>query len=111
MEGPDQALLRSKSGSDGSKSQQTMAEAGLGDLARFVRKNLPALSLISAVVLVPCYWHRQIFAADLGSHLYNAWLIQLIERGQAHGLWIARRWNNVLFDYLLSGVAKLFSLN
>jgi hypothetical protein len=47
----------------------------------------------------------------MGSHLYNAWLVQLIERGQVHGLWIAHRWNNVLFDYLLSGLAKLFSLN
>ena len=49
-------------------------------------------------------------AADLGSHLYNAWLVQLIERGQVHGLWIARQWNNVLFDFVLSGLGKIFSL-
>jgi hypothetical protein len=49
-------------------------------------------------------------AADLGSHLYNAWLVELIEHGQAPGLWIARRWNNVLFDYLLSGLGSVFGL-
>ena len=40
------------------------------------------------------------------SHAYNAWLAQLIERGQAPGLWIAHQWSNVLFDQLLSTLAK-----
>jgi hypothetical protein len=39
----------------------------------------------------------------LASHTYNAWLVQLIERGETPGLWIARQWTNVLFDSLLSG--------
>lgn len=111
MEAPDQESLRTNNEDDGRNRQQVPTEAGLGDSARFVRENWPRFSAISAIVLVPCFWHRQIFTADLGSHLYNAWLVQLIERGQVHGLWIAHRWNNVLFDYLLSGLAKLLSLN
>lgn len=67
--------------------------------------------VVSAAVLAPCFWHGQIEADDLGSHLYNAWLVQLIHRGQIHGLWIDHRWNNVLFDYLLSGFGALFGLH
>lgn len=111
MEAPDQESFRTDGEDGGFSAQQELTEAGLGASARFVRKNFPRLTLISAIVLIPCFWHRQIFTADLGSHLYNAWLVQLIERGQVHGLWIAHRWNNVLFDYLLSGLAKLFTLN
>jgi hypothetical protein len=66
---------------------------------------------ISAIVVIPCFWHHRIEAGDLGSHIYNAWLVQLINRGQAPGLWIAPQWNNVLFDSLLSGLAKFFSLD
>jgi hypothetical protein len=46
-------------------------------------------------------WHRRIEAGDLGSHVYNVWLAQLIEKGQAPGLYFVRQWNNVLFDWLL----------
>jgi hypothetical protein len=67
----------------------------------FCRKNLPAVLLASALALVPCFWHRHIQAGDLGSHVYNAWLAQLIERGQVSGLTVVRQWDNVLFDLLL----------
>ena len=43
--------------------------------------------------------------------MYNAWLAQLIERHQVTGLWIERRWNNVLFDLLVSGLGRAFSLH
>ncbi|HEX4603510.1 MAG TPA: hypothetical protein VH724_05905, partial [Candidatus Angelobacter sp.] len=66
--------------------------------------------LVSVALLVPCFWHLHIGAGDLRSHVYNAWLVQLIERGQAPGLWIAHVWNNVLFDYLLSALGRYFSL-
>ncbi len=47
----------------------------------------------------------------MGSHLYNVWLAQLIRAGQAPGLWLAtRRWNNVLFDYLLLFFGRFVSL-
>lgn len=62
---------------------------------------------ISIAVLVPCFWHVHLEAGDLGSHLYNAWLAQSISRGEAPGLWLARQWNNVLFDWLLSGLGSL----
>jgi hypothetical protein len=65
---------------------------------------------ISAALLIPCFWHRRIEAGDLGSHVYNAWLAQLIERGQAPGLYLARRLNNVLFDFLLLKLGNVFGL-
>jgi hypothetical protein len=65
--------------------------------------------LVSAAVLVPCFWHQRIGAGDLRSHIYNAWLTQLIERGQAPGLWVASKWDNVLFDNLLSALLRIFS--
>jgi hypothetical protein len=83
-----------------------MNPSALALAARYLRQHLLRFVAISAAVLTPCFWHRRIFAADLGSHLYNAWLVQLIEHGQAPGLWIAKRWNNVLFDFLLSGLGS-----
>jgi hypothetical protein len=59
---------------------------------------------------MPCYWQRRIEASDLGSHVYNAWLAQLIRHGQAPGLWMAHQWTNVLFDLLLSFLGSLFGL-
>lgn len=80
-------------------------------LFRFIRARYPILAILSAAVLAPCFWHRRIEATDLGSHLYNAWLAQLIRHGNAPGLWLATQWNNVLFDCLLSGFAALFGFH
>ena len=82
----------------------------LAQSARFVRTHAVGLIAISALILAPCFWHRRIAASDLGSHLYNAWLAQLIRHGQAPGLWLARQWTNVLFDFLLSGFGSAFGL-
>jgi hypothetical protein len=57
---------------------------------------------ISAAVLIPCFWHKHIQACDLASHVYNAWLSTLVERGEAPGLYIVSQWNNILFDVLLA---------
>ena len=65
---------------------------------------------ISALILVPCWWRPRIEAGDLASHVYNAWLAQLIEKGQAPGLYIAKQWNNILFDVALLRAADLFGL-
>lgn len=62
----------------------------------------------SLVVLIPCFWQARIQASDLSSHVYNAWLAQLIERGQAPGLSLAFQSNNVLFDLMLSGLLRVF---
>ncbi|MGB7845480.1 MAG: hypothetical protein WBL63_07680 [Candidatus Acidiferrum sp.] len=66
--------------------------------------------LVSALLLVPCFWHHHIEAGDLGSHVYNAWLAQLIHQGKAPGLYIVWQWDNVLFDLLLYYFAKLAGL-
>src|SRR5436305_664359 len=73
---------------------------------RFVRQRWPAVLGISAAVLTPCFWHKHIEAGDLGSHVYNAWLAQLVRRGELPGLQIVPHWNNVAFDLLLSAFAK-----
>ena len=58
-------------------------------------------ALASAALLVPCFWQSRIQAGDLGSHIYNAWLAELIRHGQAPGLAIVSQKTNVLFDLLL----------
>jgi len=78
---------------------------------RFIADRWIRLLTISALILVPCFWHRHIEAGDLGSHVYNAWLAQLIEHGQAPGLRIAYPSSNILFDSLLSGLAKILGLH
>ncbi len=82
----------------------------LSSAGRFIAGHWIRLLVISALILIPCFWHRHIEAGDLGSHVYNAWLAQLIEHGQAPGLDIAHPSTNILFDYLLSGLAKIFGL-
>jgi hypothetical protein len=77
----------------------------------FLRQPKLRILLLSAVLLIPCWWHRRIAAGDLASHAYNAWLAQLIEKGQAPGLYIARQWNNVLFDVTLLRAANLVGID
>ena len=66
--------------------------------------------VLSALILVPCLWHKRIEAGDLPSHVYNTWLAQLIPKGQAPGLYIAKQWNNVLFDVLLLRASNLMGI-
>lgn len=75
-------------------------------------RRIPPWSLypaVSLVVLAPCFWQRRIQAGDLSSHIYNAWLAQLIEQGKASGLTLVRQTHNVLFDILLSALLPVFS--
>ena len=74
---------------------------------QFVRRNLVAVFLVSVLLLIPCFWHAHIQAGDLGSHVYNAWLAQLAEKGEAKGIVVVRQWNNVLFDVSLDHAARL----
>jgi hypothetical protein len=62
--------------------------------------------LTSLVVLAPCYWLPRIQAGDLSSHIYNAWLAQLVEGGRLEGLRIAGQTTNVLFDLVLGGLFR-----
>ncbi|HEY1239606.1 MAG TPA: hypothetical protein VGF16_03570 [Bryobacteraceae bacterium] len=54
--------------------------------------------------MFPCFWQSRIQAGDLSSHIYNAWLVELIERGQLPGLAVARQTTNVVFDWMLSAL-------
>src|SRR5271168_1005395 len=91
------------------RETQTRAPA-LTQSFQYICEHWRRFLCVSAIILTPCFWHRHIAAADLGSHLYNAWLVELIERGQAPGLWNAHQWTNVLFDFLLSGLGAAFGL-
>jgi len=76
----------------------------------FLRQSRLRILFLSVVLVIPCLWHPRVEAGDLASHAYNAWLAQLIEKGQAPGLYIAKQWNNVLFDVALLQVANLAGL-
>jgi hypothetical protein len=60
----------------------------------------------SLLLLIPCYWQSRLQLGDLSSHLYNAWLAQLIASGRAPGLAIVPQTTNVLFDLILSGLFR-----
>jgi hypothetical protein len=77
----------------------------------FLRQHLAAVMLISLLLIVPCFWHRHIEAGDLPSHVYNAWLAQLVTQGQAPGLYLVHRYDNVLFDMTLFYAANLFGIH
>lgn len=62
--------------------------------------------MISAVLLIPCFWHKRIEAGDLSSHLYNAWLATEIEAGRGAGLALAHPLTNVLTDQVLTWLTK-----
>jgi len=81
-----------------------------GGVKPFLRQEKWRIFILSALLITPCLWHRHIEAGDLASHTYNAWLAELIGRGQAPGLYIVRQWNNVLFDVALSWLGKLAGL-
>src|SRR5271154_6665129 len=74
---------------------------------QFIRARKWVILAVSLALVVPCVWHRHIEAGDLGSHVYNAWLAQLIGKGEAPGLYLAHQWHNVLFDFLLWHVANV----
>jgi hypothetical protein len=67
-----------------------------------------AYVLGSILLLAPCFWQSRLQAGDLSSHIYNAWLAQLIEGGRAPGLSIVFQTTNVLFDIILSAMFKMF---
>jgi len=62
---------------------------------------------VSLLLLLPCLWQSRIQAGDLASHVYNAWLVELIQEGRLHGLITVPSLTNVLFDLMLSGVLRI----
>lgn len=89
-------------------SQRLPAGLAVRNAAKFIRANSLVVVLVSFLLLIPCFWHAHIQAGDLSSHVYNGWLAQLAEKGQAPGVVVVRQWNNVLFDLALGETAKLF---
>lgn len=89
----------------GAKDTQTADERSSGS-----GRNWFLVLIVSAGLVIPCFWHSHLEAGDLGSHVYNAWLAWLIHEGKAPGLTIVTQWNNVLFDFLLSDLGHFFNL-
>jgi hypothetical protein len=71
-------------------------------------KRASIAAMVSLLVVVPCFWQRHIESGDLGSHVYNAWLVQLVEQGRAPGIYVVTQWKNVLFDLVLFHLGKIF---
>jgi hypothetical protein len=65
--------------------------------------------LVSAALAIPCFWQPIVTGIDLQSHLYNAWLAELIQSGSIHGLWIGHQSTNILIDIVLAWLLKGFS--
>src|SRR5436305_2611044 len=65
-------------------------------------RHAAAYAVASVLLLIPCFWQARLQAGDLASHIYNAWLVQLAEAGQAPGLAVVPQTTNVLFDWMLS---------
>ena len=76
-------------------------------VSHFVARHFFVLLAISAILLIPGFWHRHIQAGDLASHTYNAWLTSLAAQGKAPGLWISSQTNNILCDILLFRVGSI----
>lgn len=85
---------------------ETVEESSTPKLNR--KKELGLGLLVSVAILIPCYWHRNIQAGDVASHVYNAWLANLAGEGKAPGIYLVWQWKNVLFDVILANLAKVF---
>ncbi len=101
-----------QNGSDSFHAPEVSQETPLWQTSfPLIRRQWLKFLCVSVILLAPCFWHRRIEAGDLGSHLYNAWLVQWIHHGEAPGVWIASQGNNVLFDFLLSSLTSLFGFS
>lgn len=105
-------MLTRTNRADSSSSPEEFREdfRALPFTARFLGRHAEKIEAISILLLIPCFWHAHIEAGDLASHVYNAWLAQLIEKSQVSGLTLVHAHQNVLFDYLLAGWAHIFGM-
>ena len=69
---------------------------------RTPRERLGLAVIISTLLLIPCFWLPIVSTADLQSHLYNAWLVQLVEAGRTPGLRIVHQSTNMAVDFVLA---------
>jgi hypothetical protein len=86
---------------------QLVDAAAAGNHALKVSQSSRTLPLvISAALVIPSLWQPIVSSVDLQSHLYNAWLAELIRKGSIHGLWIGHQSTNIVVDVLLSWLLK-----
>jgi len=76
-------------------------------LLGFDRQRTFGIPIASALLLLPCYWLPRIYAGDLSSHTYNAWLASTIEGQPSSGLVLKWQWTNILLDLLLSALLSV----
>ena len=62
---------------------------------------------LSILLLAPVFWQPRVQAGDLSSHIYNAWLAELIETGRTQGMVVVQQTTNVLFDLMLSALFRV----
>jgi len=67
--------------------------------------------LISVGLVIPCFWRPIVSSVDLQSHLYNAWLAELIHSGTVSGLWIGHQSTNIVVDMLLPSLLKALGVS
>jgi len=89
-----------------SPPEASMPRPGLGTRISALVGNR-AYALVSLLLLLPVYWQPRVQAGDLSSHIYNAWLAQLIETGKAQGLLVVSHSTNILFDLIMSALFRL----
>jgi len=80
--------MRKKSGSR-HRWQKRRRHQRTNDTATRSASDVPSPALLyvlaSVLLVVPCYWQSRLQLGDLSSHIYNAWLAQLIESGASPG--------------------------
>jgi hypothetical protein len=90
---------------------QSSGAIALPALREFLRTRWKRCILTTLLVWLPCFWHRYIQAGDLGSHVYNVWLAQLIRKGRLPGLWLVPQWTNTVFDRVLDASIHAFGFS
>jgi hypothetical protein len=69
------------------------------------------IGIVSALMVIPCFWHEFLVCVDLGSHTYSSWMANLIAAGKAPALYVATQKTNVLFDWILGATCSYFGYN
>jgi hypothetical protein len=91
---------------------RVVSEAAPRSLALTRSRSSRTLPLgISVALVIPCFWQPIVSSVDLQSHLYNAWLAELIRNGSIHGLWIGHQSTNIVVDVLLSWLLKVIGVS
>jgi hypothetical protein len=101
--------MRTEAGVTGELPDEALPRAEEVSTSKIQRKTeLALVLLVSAAILIPCFWQRHVQAGDLASHVYNAWLAQLAGEGKAPGVYTVWQAKNVLFDLMLLELGKIF---